>query len=168
MPIGDTCRVPLTAVIFIEAGGYNRSELWTEEGWRWRNFRQANHPMFWVCGSGCKGDSGSDLASYSHCYVMPEPYGNQSADLKYKYRAMFDVIDMPWVWPVDVNFHEARAFCAWKGPDFRLLAEAEHNVIRGNQEATNAVTVNGAMFTKRNNFNHNLKFGSSSVGDRAS
>ena len=40
---------------------------------------------------------------------------------------------MPWDWPVEVNYHEARAFCAWKGPDYRLPAEAEHNIVRGNQ-----------------------------------
>ena len=45
---------------------------------------------------------------------------------------MFDVIPMPWDWPVVINFHEAKAFCAWKGPDYRLPSEAEHNVIRGN------------------------------------
>lgn len=44
---------------------------------------------------------------------------------------MYDVIAMPRDWPVEVNFHEARAFCQWKGPDFRLPVEAEHNVMRG-------------------------------------
>lgn len=39
---------------------------------------------------------------------------------------MFDVIDMPWDWPVEVNFHEARAFCEWKGNNCRLMTEAEH------------------------------------------
>ncbi|XP_052775577.1 uncharacterized protein LOC128213634 [Mya arenaria] len=146
---------------FVEAGGYHRSELWTEEGWRWRNFRQANHPMFWVCGNGCKGGCGSDLASYSHCSVMADSNVTPSAESQYRYRAMFDVLDMPWAWPVDVNYHEARAFCAWKGPDFRLLVEAEHNVIRGKQEPTNAGTVSDAIFTKGDKFNHNMKFGSS-------
>ena len=47
------------------------------------------------------------------------------------YRAMYDVIDMPWDWPVDVNYHEAKAFCKWKGPEYRLPTEAEHNRIRG-------------------------------------
>lgn len=51
----------------------------------------------------------------------------------FRYRAMFDIIDMPWAWPADVNYHEARAYCQWKGPKFRLLVEAEHNVIRGPQ-----------------------------------
>ena len=49
----------------------------------------------------------------------------------YSYRAIYDVIDMPWDWPVDVNYHEAKAFCKWKGPEYRLPTEAEHNRIRG-------------------------------------
>ena len=43
---------------------------------------------------------------------------------------MFDVIDMPNNWPVEVNFHEAKAFCKWKGKGFRVLSEAEHHAIR--------------------------------------
>ena len=46
---------------------------------------------------------------------------------------MFDVVPMLWDWPVDINYHEAKAFCSWKGPDYRLLTEAEHNALRGNQ-----------------------------------
>lgn len=44
---------------------------------------------------------------------------------------MFDIIDMPLNWPVDVNYHEARAYCAWKGPNFRVIKESEFNIIRG-------------------------------------
>jgi len=29
--------------------------------------------------------------------------------------AMWDIRDMPWDWPAEVNFHEAKAFCNWKG-----------------------------------------------------
>ena len=47
-----------------------------------------------------------------------------------RYRAIFDVIDMPMDWPVDVNYHEAKAFCTWKGPGYRLPTEAEVNCIR--------------------------------------
>ena len=46
---------------------------------------------------------------------------------------MFDVIDMPWSWPVEVNHHEAKAFCVWHGEDYRLPVEAEHTVMRGTQ-----------------------------------
>jgi len=43
---------------------------------------------------------------------------------------MFDVVDLPLCWPVEVNYHEAKAYCCWTGPDFRLLAEAEYHALR--------------------------------------
>ena len=46
---------------------------------------------------------------------------------------MFDVIEMPLYWPVDVNYHEAKAFCTWKGPEYRLPSEAEHLRMRGEE-----------------------------------
>ena len=46
---------------------------------------------------------------------------------------MFDVMEMPMDWPAEVNYHEAKAFCAWKGSDYRLPTEAEHHVMRGPQ-----------------------------------
>ena len=48
-----------------------------------------------------------------------------------RYRAIFDVLEMPVDWPVEVNYHEAKAFCKWKGPSYRLPTEAEHHRIRG-------------------------------------
>ncbi len=44
---------------------------------------------------------------------------------------MFDVLEMPLYWPVDVNYHEARAYCTWKGSEYRLPTEAEHHRMRG-------------------------------------
>jgi hypothetical protein len=61
---------------------------------------------------------------------------------------MFDVIEMPFNWPVEVNYHEAKAFCKWKGNKYRLLSEAEHNALRANEDI---------------NYNHNLLFGSPTV-----
>ena len=48
---------------------------------------------------------------------------------------------MPWDWPVDCTYYEAKAFCRWKAekegsPDvngYRLLTEAEHHVIRNRE-----------------------------------
>ena len=54
-------------------------------------------------------------------------------------RVMYGVIDMPWDWPVEVNYLEAKAFCSWKGSSYRLLCEAEFNVIRGNDVSTRHV-----------------------------
>jgi len=42
-------------------------------------------------------------------------------------------MEMPMDWPVEVNYHEAKAFCAWKGTKYRLPTEAEHHVMRGPQ-----------------------------------
>ncbi len=85
---------------FVEAGGYADDSLWTEEGRAWKAFSQARHPTFWQC-----EDSGWQL------------------------RLLAEVVDMPWSWPVETNFHEASAFCRWQarttGQAFRLPSEDE-------------------------------------------
>ena len=86
---------------FVEDGAYEVEEWWTKEGWEWLDFKQAKHPTFWI-----KTDGG------------------------FKYRAMSEEIDMPWSWPVDVNYLEAKAFCNWlgakKGKKLRLPTEPEY------------------------------------------
>lgn len=37
----------------------------------------------------------------------------------HRYRAIFTEIEMPWNWPVDVNYLEAKAYCNWKGEGYR-------------------------------------------------
>ncbi|HEY5590835.1 MAG TPA: 5-histidylcysteine sulfoxide synthase [Paludibacter sp.] len=85
---------------FVQARAYNLPEYWTEEGWNWRNFKQAEMPLFWRK----KGDD-------------------------YHLRLVAEEIAMPWNWPVEVNYLEAKAFCNWKmvneGKTFRLPTEAE-------------------------------------------
>lgn len=44
---------------------------------------------------------------------------------------MFDVIDMPGDWPVEVNYHEAKAYCNWLGRQYRLPTEAEYRLMLG-------------------------------------
>ena len=89
---------------FVEDGGYKTRKYWTEEGWSWATYRKAEAPVFWVKDGG-----------------------------NYKYRAMLEVIDMPWNWPVDVNQLEAKAFCNWKsektGKHIRLPTEAEWHAL---------------------------------------
>ena len=69
---------------FVEDGGYENDEWWEEEGLRWRKYKNAKHPVFWIPQNG-----------------------------KYRYRALTEIIDLPFDWPVDVNYHEAKAFCNW-------------------------------------------------------
>ena len=52
------------------------------EGWAWRTYTKASHPHFWV------------------------PIDAS----KFRYRAMYEEIEMPWDWPVEVNHLEAVAY----------------------------------------------------------
>lgn len=85
---------------FVDDGGYQTQQWWTEEGWNWLQYKKVTHPPFWV-----KAEDG------------------------YHYRTMLEEISMPWDWPVDVNYLEAKAFCNWladkKGKMIRLPTEAE-------------------------------------------
>jgi putative 4-mercaptohistidine N1-methyltranferase len=49
-------------------------------------------------------------------------------------RTMLEVIDLPWNWPVEVNYLEAKAFCNWlaakSGKPIRLPSEDEWNRLR--------------------------------------
>lgn len=85
---------------FVEDGGYRTEKWWTDEGWRWRHYEQAAFPRFW------RRDNND-----------------------YRLRCMVDEIDMPWDWPVEVNYLEAKAFCNWcsavTGQSLRLPTEAE-------------------------------------------
>ncbi|MDV6341538.1 5-histidylcysteine sulfoxide synthase [Nitrosomonas sp. Is35] len=70
---------------FVEAGGYRTGSYWPEEGRAWQKFTQAEYPTFWI-------KKGNDWCL----------------------RLMTEEVPMPWDWPVEVNYHEAKAFCNWK------------------------------------------------------
>ena len=76
---------------------------------------------------------------------------------------MFDVVDMPLNWPVECNYHEAKAFCAWKGEDFRVLTEAEHHAIREHEIFEDLNPANDIIYNPKNKVNHNMLYGSSTV-----
>ena len=94
---------------FVVAGGYREPRYWSETGWDWRTFRNLKWPTFWV------------------------PDGPAGLH-RYRLRTLFEQIDMPWDWPVDVNYHEAKAYCAWRAErdrqPCRLPSEAEHQALR--------------------------------------
>ena len=85
---------------FVEDRGYEQEDYWTHEGWTWIGFSKARRPLFWIAG----------------------PDG-------YRLRTMAQIIDMPWDWPVEVNYLEAKAFCNWlarkTGEPVRLPTEDE-------------------------------------------
>ncbi len=110
---------------FVECGAYNQQANWTTEGWEWKNRVGAFHPKFWV-----KTDNG------------------------YDYRAMFDEMPMPLDWPVEINAHEAWAYCNWKGEGWRLLSEAEFTLI------ANEHLQNDPEPVFSDNYNLNMAYGS--------
>lgn len=85
---------------FVEAGGYQEDQYWEDEGLNWKQYSDASYPTFWI-------KEGS----------------------VWKLRLMTEEIDMPWSWPVEVNYHEAKAFCNWQttifGKQVRMPTESE-------------------------------------------
>ena len=86
---------------FVKEGGYNKPELFTEEGKEWLDFTQAKHPTFW-----------------------------SRVDEKYYLREINRVIPLALNYPVDINVYEAEAFCKFKssklGYEVRLPSEDEY------------------------------------------
>ena len=81
---------------FVDAGGYDRAELWSEADWKWRESWRQSHPTCWSRQSGA-----------------------------WRYRTLFEWIPLAQVgdWPVYVSLAEARAYARWAGG--RLPTEAE-------------------------------------------
>lgn len=86
---------------FVDDGGYRTQQWWTPEGWQWAEYDDHRMPRFWR-----KDEQGH-----------------------YHLRLMLEEIEMPWSWPVETNYLEAKAFCNWKaartGKPVRLPTEAE-------------------------------------------
>ncbi|MBK8895579.1 MAG: 5-histidylcysteine sulfoxide synthase [Propionivibrio sp.] len=90
---------------FVEAGAYADESLWPDEGAGWLRFTKAEHPAFWIREGG-----------------------------PWRLRLMLEEVPMPWDWPVEVNYHEAKAFCNWKArvsdAPVRLPTEDEWQALR--------------------------------------
>ncbi|CAK9111476.1 Hercynine oxygenase (Gamma-glutamyl hercynylcysteine S-oxide synthase) [Durusdinium trenchii] len=142
---------------FVAAGGYRTQKYWSEDGWNWRKFRNMKWPFFWV---------------------QDGPQGS----MQFKLRTIFEEIDMQWSWPADVNYHEARAYCAWKSEQdglkdqeaYRVITEAEHHLIRHPEARPEnmamarddpTLSLGGMDFPKVAGTNANLAFASQSPVD---
>ena len=112
---------------FVLDDGYNNPEFWHRESWNWRQKFNVQHPKFWL------------------------PTNNG-----YKYRTVFEEIDLPSDFPVEVNHYEAMAYCRWQGNQTRLLTEAEWKLVAESSMAK-APDSTGDPFKTRN-YNLNLKY----------
>eukprot|EP01006_Ploeotia_vitrea_P023614 TRINITY_DN56143_c0_g1_i2.p1 TRINITY_DN56143_c0_g1~~TRINITY_DN56143_c0_g1_i2.p1 ORF type:complete len:651 (+),score=357.02 TRINITY_DN56143_c0_g1_i2:457-2409(+) len=122
---------------FVEDGGYSKRELWTDEGWRFANFRSAKkvtHPIFWVPvePTGEQKDNNNNNQKKNGNDNDCKP--NKAA---WRFRNMLEEIDMPWDWPVEVNYLEAKAYCNWlaakTGKSIRLPTEDEYQLLRSRE-----------------------------------
>ncbi len=71
---------------FVEEGGYERDELWSDEGQDWKNVHAVRHPLFWEK----RGDA-------------------------WIWRGQWEEVPLPPAWPVHVSHAEASAYARWKG-----------------------------------------------------
>ncbi len=81
---------------FVDDQGYERRDLWCEDGWSWRESQAAQHPLYWE-----RDATGRWYRRHFDVTVPLEPH-----------RPV-----------IHVNWYEAEAYCRWAGR--RLPSEAE-------------------------------------------
>merc|ERR1711976_537334 len=108
----------------------------------------------------------------THCVPVaedPKAVGEEQSKRRkvgtaqFRYRTVYEVIDLPLDWPVDINYHEAKAYLKWKGDDYRLPTEAEWKLMLTPPEPGTESTVQSDVIYRKGGFeaNLNLKFGTS-------
>ncbi len=79
---------------FVQAGGYERGDLWSDAGWKWISSEEHRCPSFWI------------------------PTGNS-----WSCRTMFAEVPLPLDWPAYVSHDEATAYARWLGKELPSEAE---------------------------------------------
>jgi ergothioneine biosynthesis protein EgtB len=79
---------------FVGSAGYEREDLWSEEGWQWRVENDVRHPLFW-----------------------------ERRDGDWVWRGQFHEFPLPPAWPVFVSHAEASAYARWRDSRLPTEAE---------------------------------------------
>jgi iron(II)-dependent oxidoreductase len=91
---------------FVDAGGYERPELWSPRAFEWVRKNRIRHPWFW-----------------------------SRQDDAWLWRGIFQYVPLPSSWPVFVTHAEASAYAVWKGARLPTEAEY-HRAAFGTPEGT--------------------------------
>lgn len=99
----SVAKYPVTAFEwseFIEAGGYGKEELWSPEGWGWREQERAERPEYWIR----QGDAWGTIGPSGVRALHPDEPAQS------------------------ISWYEAEAYANWRGA--RLLDEFEWEWLR--------------------------------------
>ena len=111
---------------FVQAGGYDRREWWSEEGWGWIQAESVQHPAFWLP----ELPLGPPTSNLPPRTSRVAPRASTLAPRAWHWRGMFEALPLPLDWPVYVSQAEASAYAQWKGR--RLMTEPEfHRAAEG-------------------------------------
>lgn len=124
---------------FVKDNGYSNKHFWTEDGWKWKCYRNTKKPVFWV-------------------------YSGPQGLHEYKLRTLFEEINLPLDWPVCVNYHEAKAYINWRSEKdkttYRLPTEAEHSYLRRDTADDNVMKYDSLTYLNEKEANLCLANGS--------
>jgi formylglycine-generating enzyme required for sulfatase activity len=105
---------------FMNAGGYTKRALWSDEGWEWIQTERVSHPAFWLR---------LDTSAIGHRQSAID-HRSSAVGSGWLWRGMFEAAPLPADFPVYVSHAEASAYAKWQGR--RLMTEAEwHRAAEG-------------------------------------
>jgi len=110
---------------FIEEGGYNNPEFWSQEGWAWKERNHISAPLYWNTGQYSSGTDYPDYPVVGVSYYEAEAYA-RFAGKELPSEAMWEKcargsMNPGYKWPWGNEFHKdisgVRVHCNYNGND---------------------------------------------------